>query len=276
MTEYFKLSGGGNDFLALTEPEDNPIPESIVRWCARGASAGADGLFVLRRKDAGVVRMIYFNADGNRAALCLNGTRCAARLTFHLGWATTATVIETDAGCYTATDQAEHVVGLVMPRPPKPQAPDQIQLESDSWETTFIDVGVPHLVLHWEGPMREAPVSSVGPAMRNHPKFSPDGTNVDFVSFPSLHSLEIRSFERGVEAETLACGTGVLAAVAVGLEAGLAQLPIVAMTLGGFEISISAVAERPEHWAMSGDARLIAVGKLADGAGVGPAPPGWT
>jgi diaminopimelate epimerase len=217
MTAYFKLSGGGNDFLALAEPETDPTPGQIRRWCARGTSEGADGLFVLRRESSGV-RMTYSNADGQRAALCLNGTRCAARLAFHLDWATDRTIVATDAGDYRATDVSEHAIELEMARPEAPERALDLVVGEDSWHVTPITFGVPHLILQWEGSLAEAPVAQLGPRLRSHPEFGEAGTNVDFVRFPSANRLEIRSFERGVEAETLACGTGVLAAVAVGLE----------------------------------------------------------
>jgi len=84
VTQFFKVSGGGNDFLALIEPERPPDQAEIVAWCARGLSMGADGVFVLRRAGA-AIGMDYWNSDGRPAALCVNGTRCAARLAFELG-----------------------------------------------------------------------------------------------------------------------------------------------------------------------------------------------
>ncbi len=275
MRRYFKLSGGGNDFLALAEPESDPTPREIASWCARGTSEGADGLFILRRRGS-AIRMVYANADGNPAALCLNGTRCAARLAFHLGWASGTTTVETDAGEFPATATTQDTIELELPRPLEPGATRRLTVEGKAWEATFLDVGVPHLVLLWERPMREAPVASLGLRLRAHPDFGAAGTNVDFARFPNPHDLEIRSFERGVEAEMLACGTGVLAAVAIGLARKVARLPVTALTLGGFEIVVRAIDGRSDHWAMRGDARLVATGELAAGAAVSPTPPEWT
>jgi diaminopimelate epimerase len=219
--------------------------------------------------------MTYSNADGQRAALCLNGTRCAARLAFHLDWATGRTIVATDAGDYRATNASENTIELEMPRPEAPGRALDLVVGEESWQATPITVGVPHLVLLWEASMAEAPVAQLGPPLRAHSEFGQAGTNVDFVRFPSPNRLEIRSFERGVEAETLACGTGVLAAVAVGLELELAKLPVTALTLGGFEIEVDQ-AGWPEHWAMTGDARLVALGELTPAATVRPQPPEWT
>jgi len=94
MRHFFRLSGGGNDFLALVEPIDEPTPDQVRAWCHRGLSLGADGLFLLHRSPDGA-RMRHFNADGSLAELCLNGTRCAVRLARHLGWTDNEIVIET-------------------------------------------------------------------------------------------------------------------------------------------------------------------------------------
>ena len=94
--EFYKVSGSGNDFLALIEPQADPSAEQIAAWCRRGISLGADGLFVLRRLEHGAA-MAYWNSDGQPARLCINGTRCAARLAYDLGWAAGETTIETGA-----------------------------------------------------------------------------------------------------------------------------------------------------------------------------------
>src|SRR5215213_2345877 len=99
MTHFYKVSGSGNDFLALAEPFETPAPETIRAWCRRGVSLGADGLFVLRRAGGGA-SMEYFNSDGYPADLCLNGTRCAAQLAFHLGWAEGTVQVTTGAGAF--------------------------------------------------------------------------------------------------------------------------------------------------------------------------------
>jgi diaminopimelate epimerase len=273
MTRYFKLSGGGNDFLALAEPESDPAPEQIVNWCARGISEGADGLFVLERIGDGVA-MRYFNADGRPAPLCLNGTRCAARLAFELGWQSAETIIETGVGRFKASEAGAVDVEIELPVPADPPAHMRLVHGATVWDCWRIDVGVPHLVVYWDKPIAEAPMATVGPALRRDPALAPQGANIDFAHFVDRHRLDIRTFERGVEAETLACGTGVVATVAVARIHGRADLPVTAMTLGGFEIRISASGD-PSRWLMRGDARLVASGELAAGAGVRPEPPGW-
>lgn len=278
MSPLHLLSGAGNDFLALTEPAAEPSAAEIAAWCRRGLSLGADGLFTLRREGE-AVRMEYWNADGRPARLCLNGTRCAARLAFHLGWAAGAVEVRTGAGPIRAREVpgTPTEIALALPAPADPPRPVAPELEGRTWSGWIVDAGVPHLVLPWPAPLGEAPVTTLGAALRQHPGFGPGGTNVDFVRFPSPHRLEIRSFERGVEAETLACGTGVLAAVAAGVSTGKLTLPVRALTLGGFALTVAlADPGPPPLWTLAGDARLLATLDPTPEATLLSPPPDWT
>ncbi len=274
MTAVYKVSGGGNDFLALAAPERDPSADEIRSWCARGLSFGADGVFTLVRTDSGDVRMRYWNADGQSAALCINGTRCAARLALHLGWAAGNFRVATDAGAISARAVAPTEIALQLPAPEELPRKRLLDVDGRTFEGWLVAVGVPHLVLIWPESLAQAPVAALGAALRAHDDFQPAGTNVDFVRFPSPHRLEIRSFERGVEAETLACGTGVLAATAVGLQLNLAQLPLVASTLGGFTLTVDGqtVDTGVRNWTLAGDARILGSIELTPEAGL-PSPP---
>ena len=133
MTPFYRLSGSGNDFLALVEPDADPEPDLVRAWCTRGLSLGADGLFVLRRTGQGA-SMRYFNADGGLASLCVNGTRCAARLAFELGWAEERLRIDTAAGVVDAWPDGTDRVRLRLARP---AAATEIELEGGTqtaWE----------------------------------------------------------------------------------------------------------------------------------------------
>lgn len=276
MRPYFKLSGGGNDFLAFVEPEPIPTPELIRAWCRRGLSIGADGLFHLARNSAGA-RMRYFNADGRAADLCINGTRCAVRLALHLGWADDRIEIQTGAGPIAGTLEGPAVVGLELPVPSSPRE-QQLDLGEQMVSGWTVDVGVPHFVIVWPEDLGRAPVAELGPRIRSHASFGTAGTNVDFVRFCDSHLLEIRSFERGVEAETLACGTGVLAATTTGLHLQLLELPLAARTLGGFALNVGKAASEPgsEGWTLSGDARILCWGTLTPEAAQVPGAPLWS
>lgn len=272
MTGFFKLSGSGNDFLALAEPDGEPTAERVRAWCRRGVSLGADGLFTLRRSGERTVAMIHYNADGTRAELCLNGTRCAARLAFELGWADAEATVETDSGPIAARALSGSRVALAVPPPASPPRRTTLGAEGRDWDGWHVVVGVPHFVLLWPQPLAEVPIATLGPALRNHPELAPAGANVDFARFPAPGRMEIRTFERGVEAETLACGTGALAAAAAGRAAGIAELPLEVLTRGGLPL---AVLPRPGGWELAGDARVIARGALLPDAEAASAPPAW-
>jgi diaminopimelate epimerase len=282
MTRYYKMSGAGNDFLALADPPTAPAEAEIRAWCRRGLSLGADGLFVLRHDEQAedpVVAMDYWNADGRPADLCLNGTRCAAQLAFALGWAADEVVIATPAGPLRARRLDATRIALEVPAPAA--VPRPLDLEQGAtaerlsgWTLT---VGVPHLVVPWPD-LDRAPVVALGRPARFAPQLGPAGANVDFVRFTPPGRLEIRTYERGVEDETLACGTGVLAGVAVGLRHGGLQLPVTVLTRGGFALEVAAREPGGDPfagpWILAGDARLLAAGEILPAAAAGPVPTG--
>ncbi len=267
---FFRLTGCGNDFLAFAEPANPPTPDQVRAWCRRGVSLGADGVFVVARAppDPGdlhpLVRMRYWNADGGEADLCLNGGRCAARLAFDLGWAQGQLLLATGAGVFAARDAGAHAVALAAPVPAAP--PRRLELSTSQGPTAgdLVIVGVPHLVVVWPGALEQAPEAALGEQLRHHPHLRPAGANDDFVRWLAPDRLEIRTFERGVEAETLACGTGVLAAAFLGVATGQLALPLRVATRGGFALRVQGVMERGriESWSLEGDARLLARGEL--------------
>ncbi len=274
MAELFRTSGAGNDFLALVEPPAPPAPETIRAWCRRGVSLGADGVFALRRVaeggergTAGAVEIVYWNADGGEAALCVNATRCAAQLAFHLGWAERAVTVGTGAGPFAARQVSNDEIELEMAPPTEEPRAVSFTDQLDGWATT---VGVPHAIVLSQHPPDTFTVSTFGPIIRKHELFGEAGANANFVRYASAHELDIRTWERGVEAETLACGSGVLAAVAVGVWTGQLELPVRARTKGGFVLTvdgeIAADGRRIARWTMAGDARVLACVETFPGA----------
>lgn len=272
MTEFYKVSGSGNDFVALAEPGTSPSPETIRAWCRRGVSLGADGVFVLQRGQSGV-EMDYYNADGYPADLCLNGTRCAAQLAFHLGWAEDAVAIRTGSGSVAARrlDAARITLEL-----PAPETPSELTVEVDGIHHAGyrVRVGVPHFVLPWPESLETAPVASLGRKLRYHPAFGEAGANVSFVRYPDPKRMEIRTYERGVEAETLACGSGIVGSTAVGVHLGRLELPVQVTVQGGFELEVGASGS--SSWLLTGDARVVARGTLLEGAEASPPAPPWS
>ncbi|HEX9941561.1 MAG TPA: diaminopimelate epimerase [Thermoanaerobaculia bacterium] len=273
MTHFYKVSGSGNDFLALAEPFEVPSPETIRAWCQRGISLGADGLFVLRRAGGGAT-MDYVNADGLAADLCLNGTRCAAQLAFHLGWAEGTVKVRTGAGVFPARRLDESRVAVDLPAPTEPPRELAVDAGGRPYAGYRILVGVPHFVLLWPAGLESAPVRELGREIRHHPAFGAPGTNVNFVRFPGERRMEIRTYERGVEEETLSCGTGALAGAAVGLARAEARLPLRVETQGGFELEVDGDLAQG-RWSLAGDARVVAEGEMLPGALASPSPPAW-
>jgi diaminopimelate epimerase len=260
VTELFRLTGAGNDFLALVEPPAAPTPEQIRAWCRRGVSLGADGVVTLRRgADAGVVDLDYWNADGGWAALCVNATRASAQLAFQLGWASEALTVNTGAGPFRARRLSAEEVELEMAPPTEAPTAVSFKFELEGWALT---VGVPHAILTTKDDLGAYPVAIVGPGIRRHPFFGDAGANANFVRFTGEHDFDIRTWERGVEGETLACGSGVLATVVVGVATRALELPACAHTKGGFVLTVdgetSDDGKRITRWTMAGDARVLA------------------
>jgi diaminopimelate epimerase len=282
MAELFRVSGAGNDFLAMVEPAAAPAPSTIRAWCRRGVSLGADGVFALQRRDAdrhgeAVVAMDYWNADGGAAALCVNATRCAGQLAFHLGWADRRVTVATGAGPFAARQLSDREVELEMA--PAERAPEAVTLAVDGHELAgwFVVVGVPHAVIPWDGDLAGCPIARLGPPLRRHERFGAAGANANFVRFLDPHTLDIRTWERGVEGETLACGSGVLAAVAAGVNDGALELPVRARTQGGFVLAVGGEVEggAVTRWTMAGDARILACLETFAGAEQVPGEPVW-
>lgn len=279
--DAYVLSGAGNDFLALVEPEAIPAPEVIVAWCRRGLSVGADGLFVLDRQ-ADVVNMRYWNADGGRADLCLNGSRCAAQLAFHLGWGQDDRLtLETAAGALAARRLDDCGVTVALPDLIGEAMRRAVTVDDGGRQHAFdawsLSVGVPHLVVPWSTSVADVPIDRLGPKLRSHPDLGPDGANVDFVRFGDDDTFELRTFERGVEGETLACGTGVVASAAVGVARGRLRLPVTARTAGGFRLVVEGEARsgRIREAGLGGDARILGRIRLFPAATRLPAPVRW-
>lgn len=273
-TQAFLVSGSGNDFLALVEPKEDPAPEVVRAWCRRGISIGVDGVFVLARTaDPRVVRMDYWNADGTAASLCGNGTRCAAELAFELGWAVDEVSVETGAGTFAGRRVGPGRVELEAPLPAATLEEREVEALGGRYRGYWTRVGVPYFVIPWTGELRSAPVQELGPVLRHHPSFAPDGVNVDFVLYPLRDRLEMRVYERGVEAETLASGTGILAAALIGLATGRLELPVTAETESGFPAVVRGDLgpdRLPRRWSLEGDARLVARIEPLPGALVQP------
>lgn len=211
--EFTKMNGAGNDFI-LMDGRAGKLKLSrrqIARICDRHAGAGADGLIVLRPCASGRADWAwdFYNSDGGGAEMCGNGARCFARFVQRLTGAKSNLTFETRAGIITAGFHGKRVT--VSLTPPKGLRLNQtLALRGGKTALHSVDTGVPHAVMYVPDADR-AMVQSVGAEVRGHRHFAPRGTNVNFVQLLGRDAIRVRTYERGVEGETLACGTGVTA-----------------------------------------------------------------
>ena len=230
-----KMSGSGNDFILFdhrTRQFDDAAMVGLTRLlCRRGLSVGADGMIFIEPSERYDFKWRFFNADGSEAEMCGNGGRCAARFAHLLGMAGTEMTFETMAGPIQAR-VAGRVVKLQLPVPRDIHLNQDIGLGDWPHPVDFINTGVPHTLL-WVEEIEAMDISALGPQIRFHPHFQPAGTNVNFVRREEDNTLSLRTYERGVEAETLACGTGAVAAASVAYRKGWVRSPVAVRTRGG-------------------------------------------
>jgi len=221
-----KLSASGNDFILIDNRGNivsNPS-ESARKICKRRLSVGADGLILLENADTATIRMLYYNPDGSRAPMCGNGARAVAYFAVQCGFPNSLTV-ETDAGVISATVKGKKVC-VEMPEPKDYRPGIQLAIEEESFTIFYINAGVPHAVV-FVADIGSVDVKRVGRLIRNHKEFAPDGVNVDFVEIRDTHTAAIRTYERGIEDETLACGTGAVASAVVAQKLGKIEFPAI-------------------------------------------------
>ncbi|MBI4422982.1 MAG: diaminopimelate epimerase [Elusimicrobia bacterium] len=232
MIRFEKLSGAGNDFVLLDgrRAGARPTPALARRLCDRKEGVGADGLLVVTRRSGRPHDVVYLNADGSRA-FCGNGTRCAAWW-LSLGGAGRVLELRTDQGLVEARIVGKGRVRISMPPARRLRLGLELRAAGRSWTAHAVDTGVPHAVVLARD-LAAFPVAAVGAALRRHRAFGKAGANVDFAVAEGPRQAGVRTYERGVEAETLACGTGAVAAAVVLEALGKAALPVSVRTRGG-------------------------------------------
>jgi diaminopimelate epimerase len=202
--------------------------------------------------------MRYFNADGGLAEFCGNGTRCAARFAFINVIAPRRMTIETDAGVVGAEVGDRGDVTLSLPSPQSFRAEHPLKIGETIVRGSSLMVGVPHYVVFMRGDLWEHDIESAGRAIRHHRDLQ-NGANANFVVVRDWHSIEVRTYERGVEAETLACGSGVVASVTTAALARRVKSPVAVFTRSGVTLEVSFTLEGNEmrDVRLKGDARLV-------------------
>jgi diaminopimelate epimerase len=269
---FWKMSGGGNDFVVFDNRNGafpKGRPEVVAALCARGLGVGADAVLLLEPAQGGAAdfRMTYYNADGSEAPMCGNGALCIARFARELGLAKNGAVdFETGAGRYRAELSAERPsrVRLLM-REPRDVRASLAEIEALGYSHAgFADTGTPHLIVLVPDVAR-VDVAGKGAELRRHSLFQPRGSNVSFVSVLGRRELAIRTYEKGVEAETLSCGTGATAAAILTHLWGLTEPPVVVHPPGGFDLTsrFERTAGRFTGVTLEGDARIVFSGVLS-------------
>ncbi len=206
--KFTKMVGSGNDFIIIEGKPSGGLPGLAKTLCDRKLGIGADGLLLLDKCKDADLSMRIFNADGSEAQMCGNGARCAAFLS-----GKPKARLRTAAGVIRAEVCGSQVkIQLTTPKDIKLDIP--LIINARLLKVNFINTGVPHVVIFVSG-IDDLDLKSIGRSIRNHQKFSPEGTNVNFVEEKERNIIRIRTYERGVEDETLACGTGSTAAALI-------------------------------------------------------------
>jgi diaminopimelate epimerase len=261
------MSGSGNDFIML-DAMDSPAgslaePSTVLALCARGTGVGADGIVFLEPSDSGDFRMVYLNSDGSRADLCGNASLCSARLAHELGIVkATEFRIESDAGILSARLRGGAPEVDLQPvsdvRRDLPMRP----IDGERW-IGFALAGVPHLGVRCEN-VDVVDVMGRGRPLRFDPSLA-NGANVNFLAPDDSGAWRMRTYERGVEGETLACGTGAVASAILLVDAGEAESPVRIQTRSGRVLTVR-LTNGPDGWlpSLSGEARIVYEGRLGE------------
>lgn len=239
--EFWKMNGAGNDFVVIDNRDSHLslTKEQIASLCHRHRGIGADGLLAVEPARQGAdFRMRYYNADGGEAEMCGNGARCFARMARRLlGEPRDEVSFETIAGTMRATFQGD-LVRLGLSRPGSVSLGTGLEVLGQTREIHSVNTGVPHAVVLVPD-LNEVDVHQIGKAIRFHPHFAPAGTNANFMQAVGPSEIRIRTYERGVEGETLACGTGMVACAIIHHELTGEPSPITVWVRGGDRLLVS-------------------------------------
>lgn len=240
MLRFTKMNGAGNDFVLLDNRSGDLAltREQIARLCDRHRGVGADGVLLLERPTNGAdFRMRYYNADGGEAEMCGNGARCFARFANRTAGPLEKVSFETPAGLIGAELKGD-LVRLEMSQPNDLRLNLKVPIGEKNFAAHYVDSGVPHVVVPVER-IEEIDVRSLGAALRHHPMFAPRGANANFSEQRGPRAIAIRTYERGVEDETLACGTGVVASALIFAATNKSDGPIDVLVRGGDTLQVA-------------------------------------
>lgn len=265
LLQFTKMNGAGNDFVMVDNRDGSRslTRDQIAGLCDRHRGIGGDGLIAVEGTPE-MPRMRYYNADGGEAEMCGNGARCFARYAARLTGQTEGTLpFLTMAGPITAELLPGERVRLRMSEPHSLQLAHSLKVEGQDLEVHSFNTGVPHAVV-FVSDLENTPVVPWGRALRHHPRFAPAGTNANFAKVLAPSSLAIRTYERGVEDETLACGTGVVATALIHHLRSQAPSPIAVQVKGGdiLEVGFELENGHPKEVTLAGPADFVFEGTV--------------
>lgn len=262
---FWKMHGASNDFV-LVDDRRETFPVNDRKWIAhigaRRTGVGCEGIILIQPSKKSDFRMRFFNPDGSEVEMCGNGARCVARLAFEIGAAPATMTIETIAGKLRAEARGD-TVKLWMTNPKDWRLNRKLQVEEASLGYSFVNSGVPHAVVLVDN-LKAFDVKKFGALIRYHKDFAPAGTNANFVTVTGPDSLAIRTYERGVEDETLACGTGMTAAGLIAGKLGLCKGPVKITCASGdtLEIGFTLTEDGAKDVTLTGPAVHVFTGSL--------------
>lgn len=255
--KFTKMTGSGNDFIII-DNRDKKIRdyniEFIKKVCARSLSVGADGIIFIENSKKADFKWSFFNSDGSVAEMCGNGSRCVAKFAYENGIAGKEMKIETLAGIISAEIKDDEYVKVQLTDP----FDEKFNIKLDNFELSYINTGVPHAVIKTEE-IEGADLQKIGSTIRFHNFFAPAGTNVDLYEIIDDSTVKMRTYERGVEGETFACGTGAAAVAIVAVKNDGVTPPVKVITKSN---EILKIYLEKNHVYLEGKARFIYHGEL--------------
>jgi diaminopimelate epimerase len=241
LVEFTKMNGAGNDFVLIDDRAQKLrfSRDQVVRLCDRHRGIGADGLILLMPSSSGKAdwAWTFFNSDGSSGEMCGNGARCFARFVKRTTGLNREFTFETEAGVIAARFQGD-LVTVDLTEPTGLRLNEPLPLSDGRPTVHSVNTGVPHVVL-FVPDADKAMVLQLGPEIRRHPHFGTKGTNVNFVQVLGPNHIRVRTFERGVEGETLACGTGVTASALISARVHQFVSPVRVQVQGGDQLEVS-------------------------------------
>ncbi|MFA5857593.1 MAG: diaminopimelate epimerase [Elusimicrobiota bacterium] len=236
---FWKMQGTGNDFVVFDNRRGKykNLAKLTVRLCNRKTGIGADGVLVVEKSAILDFKMRIFNSDGSEAEMCGNGARCIVRYAYENSIIGTTTAFETKAGTIEGRVIDSQWVEVKLTDPHGIKLGLEIIAGGRRYTAYFVNTGVPHAVIYTTQ-LQKVNVNGLGRLVRYHKKFSPAGTNVNFVQIEDGHTISVRTYERGVEAETLACGTGSTAAAIISGVLNKVEPPVTVITSSGEKLKV--------------------------------------